>query len=65
MRRAGVDFDLGRQVRLGKRFFENVLIGGRLHIVAGGNRDEELCLALCRLEMGAIGHLRDEPAAVK
>jgi len=49
MRGPFVDFDFRRQVRLGERFLEDVLLVGRTLIVICRNRDQKLRLGLCGL----------------
>src|SRR5439155_10794546 len=62
---ARVHFDFRRQTRLRERLFQNVLIIGSPRIIVCRNRNEELRLALRRLQMRTIRHISHESAAME
>src|ERR1022692_142000 len=60
-----VDFDFCGPIRFCQGFLQSGLVIGRLRVVIGSYRNEELGLAPCRLEVGAVWLISDQPATVE
>ena len=65
MRGVSVDFDFRKQVRLVERFFKNVLLVRRPHIIICRNRDKELRFGLRGLQMRTVRLICHESASME
>ena len=65
VRGAGVDLDLRRQLRLGERLLQHVLLVGRALVVVRGDGDRNCALVFAACRCGLFGVSVHEPAAVE